>query len=108
MNLDNSDPATKGDLLELESRMDTRIDSLESRIDARIEARIDASEVRILERMEAMETRLLTAFHQWAVPINGRLRKLEAGDGLLNERLAMIEERIFTIEKRIGPPPQRP
>ncbi len=87
MNLDNSDPVTKGDLLELESRMDTRldslesrmdarIDSLESRIDARIEARIDASEVRILERMKAMETRLLTAFHQWAVPITGACASL--------------------------------
>ena len=87
-----SETATKGDLFALEGRM---------------QERIEASELRLLERMEAVETRLLTAFQQWAVPVNGRLRKLEAGDGVLDERLAMIEERLMTIERRIGPPHQR-
>lgn len=93
MALDNTDPATKGDLNDL-----------------RVEFKSDMNELefRVLDRMETIETRLLTAFQQWAVPVNARLRKLEAGDGMLDERLAMIEERLMTVERRLGAPPQRP
>ena len=66
-----------------------------------------AADRRMVDMVETIETRLLTAFEKWAVPVNGRLRKLELGDGVLDERLAMIEERLMTIEKRMGPPHQR-
>ncbi len=69
--------------------------------------RIRISEVRLTERLELMEKRLTTAFEQWALPVNDRLRKLESGRGVFQERAAMIEERLMTIERRMGPPHQR-
>jgi hypothetical protein len=104
MSLEDQEPATRGDLNALESRVNERIGSSELRLNERM----DAFELRLIERMETIETRLLTAFQQWAVPIKGGIRKLEAGDGVLDERLAMIEERLMTIEKRLGAQPQRP
>ncbi len=104
MALDNTDPATKGDLTNL------RIELKSDMADLRTELKSDMNELefRVMDRMETIETRLLTAFQQWAVPVNARLRKLEAGDGMLDERLAMIEERLMTVERRLGAPPQRP
>ena len=64
-------------------------------------------ELRLMERLELMQKRLTKAFEEWAVPVNGRLEKLESGRGIFQKRLAMIEERLMTIEKRMGPPHQR-
>ncbi len=95
--------ATKGDLRAVESRLVERIDGVETQLTQKmdgLEFRLGAS---MDEKLEGMETRLLTAFETWAVPINGRVRKLEVAEGVTEERLAIIEERLRALEKRNPP-----
>ena len=47
---------------------------MEARLNKRIDDRIEQSEIRFNERIERTETNLLTAFHQWASPIEMRHR----------------------------------
>ena len=72
----------------------------------RTQEQFAAAEMHMREYVESIETRLLTAFQQWAVPVNGRMRRIELGESGINERLITIEERILSLEKRLGPPYQ--
>ena len=70
-------PATKKDLGELRGDMDRLRDDL-------------------VEKMRDMQTEVLRAFHDWARPIEIRLRSLPH----IEERLGMLEERVSAIEQR--------
>ena len=107
MAIEDERAATKGDLAKVETRIDVvgrRIDEVERRLVERIDGveprltqKMDSLEVNFNRNMDeklgAMETRLLTAFEKWAVPMNGRVRKLEVSEGVTEERLAIIEKR---------------
>ena len=95
----NESPATKSDLNELrlelnEFRAETKHDLNE----LRSELRSDMERLRddLVEKMRDMQTEVLRAFHDWARPIEIRLRSLPH----IEERLGMLEERVTAIEQR--------
>ena len=66
---EDSRPATKGDLDQLEER--------------------------VIENMRDMQTEVLRAFHDWARPVEIKLRAIPP----LDERLGLIEERVSRLER---------
>ena len=60
-----------------------------------MEQRMVEMEQRLVDRIEAVETKLLTAFHDWARPVEIRLRTLP----MMEERLGLLEERVSKIER---------
>jgi hypothetical protein len=74
----NSTPATKQDLIDLETRM------------------VD----RLTETMRDLETKLLTAFHRWAPGMEIRVRSHGQSINTLDERLTLVEERIAKLERK--------
>ncbi len=79
--------------------MDTELrqylDAMEQRLMDRLEGVETALEHRLSERIEGVETKLLTAFHDWARPVEIRLRTLP----MLEERLGLLEERVSKMER---------
>ena len=74
-------------------------EELKAYLDARFsEVRAEFSEVRA--EIEASETRLLTEFWKWGRSSDQRVRRVEQSDATTIERLAAIEERVFTLERR--------
>ena len=67
-----------------------------------IEAETRNLEARLLERIELTETRLLTAFHQWASPMEARVKShsslLRALDLELESSLDAIKARLDQLE----------
>ncbi len=50
----------------------------------------------LIEQMRDMQTEVLRAFHDWARPVEIRLRALPN----IEERLGHLEERVSAIERR--------
>ena len=113
-------PATKGDLQDLEQRLDGRMQDLEQRLDGRMQdleqrldarfaGRMDASEQRmkdyVAETVRNCETRLLQAFYGYAEGTDRRFLQTEAANVVLQSRFASLEGRVLEIEKRLNFPP---
>jgi hypothetical protein len=81
----DSDPATKKDLQELESRMD---------------AKLEAVADRLTELVRSVETNLLTSFHGYGKGQALRMHALEVSDSAVIGRLAALEERVLNLETR--------
>jgi len=81
------------------SSIDTRMSSLETRMATRDD--LASLESRMMEQIEKTETRLLTAFHQSARPMEIRVRNVAATATGADERLALLEERISQLERRL-------
>ena len=64
------------------------------------EVRTQFSEVRA--EIEAVETRLLSEFWKWGRASDQRIRRVEHSDATTTERLAAMEERIFTLERKVA------
>jgi hypothetical protein len=79
----------------MDAELRQHLSSMEQRLLDRIEASGTALERRVVDRLETFETKLLTAFHDWARPVEIRLRTLP----MLEERLGLLEERISKIER---------
>ena len=58
-----------------------------------IEAKLDA-------KLEALETKLLTAFHQWASPLDSRVRRHRDGIHDLETELDALADRVKALEDR--------
>ena len=92
----------------LQTQIEGRIQSIEIRIqniDTQIhgiETETRSLEARLLERIELTETRLLTAFHQWASPMEARVKShsslLRALDLELESNLDAIKARLDQLE----------
>jgi hypothetical protein len=50
----------------------------------------------------ASETRLLTEFWKWGRVAEQRIRSMEHSDATTTERLTAMEERIFTLERKVA------
>ena len=77
---DDNAPATKSDLRQLEERLGNQMGLLRDEL---------------VEKMRDLQTEVLRAFHNWASPVDIKLRGHE-------ERLMLLEERVTQIERR-GP-----
>lgn len=84
--------AIRGDMNELGTEL--RGDMNELRNELRGD--MDRSRDELVEKMRDMQTEVLRAFHDWARPIEIRLRSLPH----IEERLGMLEERVTAIEQR--------
>ena len=101
--MEEDSPARKADLAALEERLDQKLDQkfLEMR------HYID-------ERTRDLQTEVLRAFGDYSQAATIRFRHMKADLGNLNvatdERLAALEQRVHSIEKRLlgQPPPQDP
>jgi hypothetical protein len=60
-------------------------------------AHIDARSDDLVERMRDMQSEVLRAFHNWARPVDVKLRSHE-------ERLMLLEERVSGLERGDLPP----
>ena len=83
-------PATKGDLRELESRVD---------------GMFGAVEARLLEAIHDSETRVLKAIYGYTETISVRVDGGAKRIGELDDRLAILERRLLDVEKRLNMPP---
>lgn len=70
------------------------------------------TEDRLIEKMRDMQTEILRAFEIFASGQDLRLTKLEADhrnlDTTATQRLALVEHRLFEIEKRLLMEPPKP
>jgi len=101
---DRNLPASKGDILDLE----TRIDSLETRIDEKIEqlrAEVNHGYRDLVERMDDSSTKLLNAFYSVAETHGKRLGELDSNEHAIRSRLSTVENRVMELEKRLITPP---
>ena len=65
--------------------------------DSRPATKQDLNELRdqLIEKMRDMQTEVLRAFHDWASPVEIKLRAIPP----LDERLGLIEERVSRLER---------
>ncbi len=105
-------PATLGDLNQLEHRMDQKLDSMEQRFDQKM----DSMEQRIIDKMTKhlrdMQTELLRSFSDYSKSNDMRLRKIEIDAENLNDattrRLAALEMQMHEVRGRILLDPPQP
>jgi len=91
---DRNAPATKGDIFDL----DEKIDRLEQKFDKKFDD--------LIERISDSETRLLRAFYDFATSNQKRMTELEGNEAAIRSRMATIEDRLLQVEKRLNMPPQ--
>ena len=83
-------------------QVDKRFEQIDARfeqVDKRI-AEVDANFAQIREELHDTETRLLSEFWKWGRTTEIRVRRLETLDATTADRLAAMEERIFTLERK--------
>jgi hypothetical protein len=69
---------TKQDLLEMEARL----------------------KMHVSEECEKVETKLLAEFWKWGRSNEQKMRRVEFSDATTVERMAILEERVFTLERK--------
>ena len=77
---EDSRPATKQDINELREQMGGQIAEIREHL---------------VEQMRDMQTEVLRAFHDWARPVEIKLRAIPP----IDERLGLIEERVSRLER---------
>jgi uncharacterized protein involved in exopolysaccharide biosynthesis len=83
-------------------QVDARFEQVDARF-AQVDKRfgeVDAHFAQIREELHDTETRLLSEFWKWGRTTEIRVRRLEGLDQTTAERLAAMEERIFTLERK--------
>jgi exonuclease VII large subunit len=119
-----SQPVTRNELKEelraleerMEQRFDARLDSLEERMVRTFTSLIAKTKTEILEKTQEQvrdaQTELLRGFEAFIKGRDVQFRKLRADfsnlDAATDLRLKAVEDRLWQIEKRLGPPPLPP
>jgi hypothetical protein len=87
----DNQPATKRDLNEFRDATKKNFNEL------RDTTKKDLNELRdeLVEQMRDMQTEVLRAFHDWARPVDIKLRSIPP----IDERLGLIEERVSRLER---------
>ncbi len=67
-----------------------------------LEHRLDERFAGVRAEIEALETRLLSEFWKWGRVADQRIRRMEHSDATTTERLMVMEERIFTLERKMA------
>ena len=105
---DRNAPATKGDIADLEQKVEQKFEQARSETNQQIEqlrSEMNHGYRDIVERISDSETRLLRAFYDFATSNQKRMTEIEANEALMRSRLATIEDRILQVEKRLNMPP---
>jgi hypothetical protein len=86
---------------DLDTKFDTKFNDLETKIEVNAAAtRVEFDEVR--SQIERTETRLLSEFWKWGRNADQRIHRVEASDATTVERLRSIEDRVFTLERKVA------
>jgi exonuclease VII large subunit len=117
-------PVTRNELKEelraleqrLEERLNGRLDSLEERMIRTFTSLIAKTKTEILEKTQEQvrdaQTELLRGFEAFIKGRDVQFRKLRADfsnlDAATDLRIKAVEDRLWQIEKRLGPPPLSP
>ena len=56
----------------------------------------------VRSEIESVETRLLSEFWKWGRASDQRVRRVEHSDATTIERLAAMEDRLFTLERKVA------
>lgn len=56
----------------------------------------------VSEEVEKLETKLLAEFWKWGRSAEQKMRRVEFSDATTVERLSNLEERMFTLERKIA------
>jgi len=67
-------------------------------MDEELKAYLDGIEARMAERVYDLETKLLTAFNGYQESAGLRIKRMEASDFTIAERLTSLEERVLRLE----------
>jgi hypothetical protein len=82
---------TKQDLLDMEGRLHKAL-----------HGEIESLRADVHRDIEGVETKLLTEFWKWGRASEQKMRRVEFSDATTVERLSILEERIFTLERRVA------
>jgi len=98
---------TKQDLIEMETRLGERLEKrLDERLDTRMKLYFTEFEthlkLHVSEELEKVETKLLAEFWKWGRTNDQKIRRVEYSDATTVERLANLEERVFTLERKVA------
>jgi hypothetical protein len=96
MSSEDNRPATKQDLEVLRQDLHGDMDRLRDGMITEMHGSMDHLRDELVEKMRDMQTEVLRAFHDWARPVEIRLRTLPN----IEERLGILEERVSAIERR--------
>ena|SRR5665213_2180710 len=97
---------TKQDLLDMEGRLHKalhgELDDMEGRLHKALHGEIEGLRSDVHRDIESVETKLLTEFWKWGRSSEQKMRRVEFSDATTVERLSILEERIFTLERRVA------
>jgi hypothetical protein len=113
---DRNAPATKGDLIDLETRLTERHEQLRGEFrqqherlreemlerNEQLRTEVNHGYNAIVERIHDAQTALLNAFYSYAQGNNKRVAELEGNEGAVRSRLATLEDRMLEVERRLN------
>jgi hypothetical protein len=94
---EDNTPLTAGFLTQVFASFEAR---LETKLDRKLDERFTDVRNEMIGRIEDSETRLLKEFRKWAVRIESAGRVNDARTFGLDQRLAVLEERVDGLEER--------
>ena len=101
--MENGDaPATRGDLANLRGELKGDIEDFK----VEVNTRFHEFEHRMEQLLHDMEGRIITSNYRLADSINARLTQEERESVSFKSRLAIIEDRLTDLERRVNMPPQ--
>ena len=100
---DRKAPATKADFADLGQELRQEMMDLKLAVNTRLQE----FEQRVEQQLGDVATRIVTTIFQLAEALQSRLTDVERSDATMKHRLAMLEERLTELEKRLNLPPQR-
>ena len=71
-------------------------------MDEELKAYLDGKFTELRSEIGAVETRLLSEFWKWGRSSDQRVRRVEHSDATTVERLAAMEDRLFTLERKVA------
>src|SRR5205823_3893322 len=86
-------PATRGDLQDLEARLEARFDEKLEAMEVRLDTRLSEFERRIEQLFSVMEARVVTTIYRLGDAAQQRLTAAEREAAAIIERLAGLEQR---------------
>jgi hypothetical protein len=101
MDDDRSQPATKGDFLDL--KQEFKGDLLE--LGQKFSGQLSGLKDELVEAIRDGQTEVLRAFYGFSQTVLDRFKEQDQTEAGLKRRMATIESRIFEIEKRLNMPP---
>ena len=87
----------------MDQELKQHLEAMEARLEAKFETcatKDDLERFATKEDLERLETKLLTAFYDWARPMELRVTGVTNTVHAFDERLTLIERRMFDLERR--------